>query len=125
MHERKGYRISWAGQTSSTGDFANVIHVTENICTPFALRQFQLLGLLPPVDTHPRILDNACGSGRQAEVLRNAYSDGGKAINITCCDISRGMIEMVDSRIKRGNWTDVESYIIPAEVTTHLTKGLF
>src|SRR2546423_11215590 len=100
----EGFRIS---QTSMERDFANVIHFTESIGTPFALRQFHLLGLLPPVDGHPRVLDNACGSGRQAEVLRTAYSESGKQIDITCCDINGGMIDAVNERINSGNWTNV------------------
>lgn len=116
MSAKEGFRISWGGQASAGGDFANVIHITETICTPFAVRQFQLLGLLPPVDTHPRVLDNACGSGRQAEVLQQAYADAGKPIDITCCDISPGMIEGVQQRIKKGNWENVQAQIVDAEV---------
>ena len=67
MSEHQGFRISWSGEKSSTELFANMIHITEGICTPFSIRQFHLLGLLPPVDSHPRVLDNASGSGRQAE----------------------------------------------------------
>jgi SAM-dependent methyltransferase len=116
MSAEQGFRISWAGETSASGNFANVIHITETICTPFAVRQFQLLGLLPPVDTHPRVLDNACGSGRQAEVLQQAYADAGKAIDITCCDISPGMISSVERRIKEGNWGNVKAHVVNAEV---------
>jgi SAM-dependent methyltransferase len=116
MSAEHGFRISWAGETSASGNFANVIHITETICTPFAVRQFQLLGLLPPVETHPRVLDNACGSGRQAEVLQQAYADAGKPIDITCCDISPGMISSVERRIKEGNWGNVNAHVVNAEV---------
>lgn len=118
MSAEHGFRISWAGETSASGNFANVIHITETICTPFAVRQFQLLGLLPPVETHPRVLDNACGSGRQAEVLQQAYADAGKAIDVTCCDISPAMISSVERRIKEGNWGNVKTHVVNAEVYT-------
>lgn len=116
MSQHQGFRISWSGEKSSTGLFANIIHITEAICTPFSIRQFHLLGLLPPVDSHPRVLDNACGSGRQTEILRQAYAEGGKSIDITCCDISPGMISSVERRIKEGNWTNVKAFIVNAEV---------
>ena len=116
MSQHQGFRISWAGEKSSGGDFASVIHITETICTPFAVRQFQLLGLLPPVDTHPRILDNACGSGRQTEVLQQAYGEADKPIDITCCDISPGMISSIERRINDGKWINVKALIVNAEV---------
>ena len=120
-----GYRISWAGQSSKDGDFANVIQIIENICTPFAIHQFHLLGLLPPMDTHPRVLDNACGSGRQVQVLHDAYKAAGQPIDITCCDISPAMIEGVQTRIKKGNWTNVDAHIINAEVARRFQRQVF
>jgi len=111
----EGFRISWAGHDDPAA-FANIIQLTETVCTPFAIRQFHLLGLLPPTDTHPRILDNACGSGRQAEVLREAYADGGKEIDITCCDLSPEMISVVKQRIEKGNWDNVKAQVVDAQV---------
>lgn len=116
MSAQQGFRISWASESSASGNFANVIKMTETVCTPFAIRQYQLLGLLPPVDTHPRVLDNACGSGRQAEVLQQAYADAEKPIDITCCDISPGMISSVERRIKEGKWNNVKTLVVNAEV---------
>ena len=116
MTAQQGFRISWAGQTSAEGDFAHAIQMFETICTPFTVRQYQLLGLLPPVDTHPRVLDNACGSGRQAQMLQQAYGMAGKPIDITCCDISQGMISSVERRIKDGGWDNVKAHVVNAEV---------
>jgi SAM-dependent methyltransferase len=116
-----GFRIAW-DSSDDASSFANVIQLTEIVCTPFALRQFQLLGLLPPVDTHPRVLDNASGSGRQAEILREAYSDGGKAIDITCCDLSPAMINGVQQRIDKGNWDNVKAHVVDAQVNKSETK---
>jgi trans-aconitate methyltransferase len=116
MPEHQGYRISWSSQTSSKESLASIIHITETICTPFAVRQFHLLGLLPPNDSHPRVLDNACGSGCQTESLRQAYTDADKPIDITCCDISSGMIAEVERRIKAGNWMNVKAHLVNAEV---------
>jgi SAM-dependent methyltransferase len=116
MSEHQGFRISWSDQTSSSENLSSIIFITETICTPFAVRQFHLIGLLPPKDGHPRVLDNACGSGRQTEVLRQAYADAGKLIDITCCDISPGMVGKVEGRIKEGNWTNVKAQVVNAEV---------
>jgi trans-aconitate methyltransferase len=115
MSEHEGFRFSWSGESSSDS-LASIIHITEVICTPFAVRQFNLIGLLPPLDSHPRVLDNACGSGRQTEVLRQAYADAGNAIDISCCDISPGMISSLERRIKEGNWTNVTATVVNAEV---------
>ena len=113
MPEYQGIRIPWS-ESSGTA-FTNIVHITETICTPFATRQFQLLGLLPAVDGHPRVLDNACGSGRQTETLCEAYADAGRAIDITCCDISPAMIGLVERRIKDRNWTNVKTVLVSAE----------
>jgi len=94
----------------------NVIQLTETVCTPFAIRQYHLLGLLPPVDTHPRVLDNASGSGRQAEVLQQAYADAGKPIEITCCDLSPAMIDGVKRRIETNKWDNVKAHVVDAQV---------
>jgi ubiquinone/menaquinone biosynthesis C-methylase UbiE len=116
MSEHQGFRIAWAEETSPTGGLAQIIQVTEAICTPFAVRQFHLLNLLPPKDSHPRVLDNACGSGRQTEVLHQAYAEASKAIDITCCDVSPGMVAALEARINGGNWTNVKTHILDAEV---------
>ena len=123
MSEHQGFRVSWSTETASSETLAGVIYITETICTPFAVRQYQLLGLLPPIDGHPRVLDNACGSGRQAEVLQQAYADAGKPIDITCCDISPGMINSLEKRIKEGNWTNVKSHVVNAEVFLSYNEG--
>jgi SAM-dependent methyltransferase len=110
------YHIDWENQKPDSAALSTITHVTETICTPFAVRQFQLLGLLPPVDSHPRVLDNACGSGRPTEILREAYHDAGKEITIECCDISSGMIGQVEKRIKAGKWQNVKAHVVNAEV---------
>src|SRR5271169_3358011 len=104
MSTGQSFRLSWDTQSSADGSFQSVIQVTETICTPFSLRQFELLGLLPPIDSHPCVLDNACGSGRQTEVLREAYEHQSLPIDITSCDISPGMIDVLQQRIDNGNW---------------------
>ena len=116
MSKDQGFRLSWDTQGSADGSLQSVIHLTETICTPFSLRQFDLLGLLPPIDSHPRVLDNACGSGRQTEVLRQAYEDKGLPIDIASCDLSPGMIDVVQKRIDNGNWKNVKALIVNAEV---------
>ena len=116
MPEHQGFRISWSSQTSSSSELASIVYITETICTPFAERQFHLLDLLPPNNSHPRVLDNASGSGRQTEALRQAYAEAGKPIDITCCDISPGMIGEVKRRIKEGNWSNVKADVVNAEV---------
>jgi trans-aconitate methyltransferase len=110
------FKIDWKNQKTGSSAFANIVCVTEAICTPFTIRQFELLGLLPPVDSHPRVLDNACGSGRQTEILREAYHDAGKEITIECCDISPSMIGQVEKRIQAGNWQNVKAHVVNAEV---------
>jgi SAM-dependent methyltransferase len=116
MLTKQGFRLSWDAQNSADGSLQSVIHVTETICTPFSLRQFDLLGLLPPIDSHPRVLDNACGSGRQTEVLREEYQHQSLPIDITSCDISPGMIDVLQQRIDKGNWKNVKSHVVNAEV---------
>jgi|SRR5579859_5450668 len=120
MSAEEGFRVCWSTQSTTSEGFANILHITETICTPFAIKQFSLLGLLPPNDSHPRVLDNACGSGRQAEALRQAYELSGKLIDITCCDISPGMIASVEKRIKEGNWSNVKASMVNAEVDPFL-----
>jgi len=109
------HRYVW-NEPMTPESFASITHITETICSPFAIRQFREIGLLPPVDSHPRVLDNACGSGRQTEILHDAYKDAKKPIEITCCDINEKMIERVQSRIYEGNWTNVKAHVIDAEV---------
>jgi len=104
MSTNQGFRLSWDTHSSADGSLQSVISLTETICTPFSLRQFELLGLTPPVDSHPRVLDNACGSGRPAEVLREEYERRGQPIDITCCDISPG------------NWKNMKAHVVNAEV---------
>ena len=126
--QHAGFRISWpaAGDAVSKADFETFLRVIESICTPFAIRQLHLLGLLPPLDSHPRVLDNACGNGGATECLHDAYAEAGKAIDITCCDLSPGMVSSVEHRIKEANWTNVKAFTVNAEVvgcTTLLTVG--
>jgi SAM-dependent methyltransferase len=110
------YHVAWEAQKPGSESLANLVYITEAICTPFSLRQFERIGLLPPIDSHPRVLDNACGSGRQTELLRKAYQEAGKEISIECCDISPGMISSVEKRIKEGNWQNVRAHVVNAEV---------
>jgi len=120
MSKDQSLRLSWDTQSCADGSLQSVVHLTETICTPFSLRQFDLLGLLPPIDSHPRVLDNACGSGRQTEVLRQAYEDKNLPIDITSCDLSPGMIDAVQKRIEKGNWKNVKTLIVNAEVCPSL-----
>jgi len=115
---QQGFRIAWseAGKKSDKGDFEAVLPVIEAVCTPFAVRQFHFLGLIPAIDSHPRVLDNACGTGRQAEYLNETYIAAGKPIEITCCDIAPGMIAKVHKRIKDGHWSNVTAMVVSAEV---------
>jgi SAM-dependent methyltransferase len=116
MSTGQSFRLSWDTQNAADGSLQSIIHVTETICTPFSLRQFEFLGLLPPIDSHPRVLDNACGSGRQTEVLREEYEHRGLPIDITSCDIGPGMIDVLRRRIDTGNWKNVKSHVVNAEV---------
>ena len=115
MSRDQGLRLSWGTQSSADDSLQRVIQVIETVCTPFAIRQFHVLELLPPDDAHPRVLDNACGSGRSTQILREAYMEKGLPIDITCCDLSPGMIESVQKRIDNGNWKNVKAFVVDAE----------
>ncbi|KAF4542154.1 COQ5 family methyltransferase [Lasiodiplodia theobromae] len=104
----------------------------EAMTGPFARPLIKQAGLddsLSPTSGEKLVtLDNACGTGILTVHLYDMLPDHAKGrINHTCGDISQGMIDLVQSRIKEAGWKgattkilDAQKMDIPSNTFTHV-----
>ncbi|KAL0256462.1 hypothetical protein SLS55_008857 [Diplodia seriata] len=90
----------------------------ESMTGPFALPLIKQAGLDDSLTGSDDLvtLDNACGTGILTVHLYNTLPEHAKdRLNHTCGDISQGMVDMVQSRIKENGWKGATSRILDAQ----------
>jgi ubiquinone/menaquinone biosynthesis C-methylase UbiE len=102
--------------------FVNQYKTGEHITGQFAQLLIDQTGLVANSKANPDkplvVLDNACGTGIVSSILQHELDDQTKSnLQLTCGDISQGMLDYVKHRIGQENWQNVEVKTVDAQAS--------
>lgn len=97
---------------------------TERITGPFARNLIQQVGVLQ-ADIGPLIvLDNACGTGIVSSELYEMLDESARnSLQLTCGDISEGMVQAVQERIVDSDWKGAKAQFVDSQVCIYPKIG--
>jgi len=106
----------WKAASSKTvSDYKSL---AERITGPLARRLIEQTGVLQAKQTPLVVLDNACGTGVVSHELFNLLDDSAKEnLDLTCGDLSEGMVSSIQERITANGWKGAKSQIVDAQNT--------
>lgn len=70
-----------------------------------------------PFSTPVKVLDSGCGTGIVLEVLREkVFEEHGKAIAVTCADLSEKMVQNTEELIRSRGWSNDNAVVADMQV---------
>jgi ubiquinone/menaquinone biosynthesis C-methylase UbiE len=102
--------------------FVNNYKTGERVTGQFAQSLIDQSGLVTDADANPEkslvVFDNACGTGVVSSLLHQQLNEKVKRnMQLTCGDISEGMLAYTRSRLQREGWQNTEVKIVDAQET--------